>query len=574
MKTKIDVSQVPFSMRGSYMAICLCQSQIWNSDSSGLYLRNIHGDGEPNRQVCRFIPTWEGQDVPFSTEARPALLQLITSYGVIEICFANPETILVRGSSGMGLRLDQIHDGLTHNYIHPVGNTYILNVLKNYCRYSITCNRGECSIRQDTFPQPNGMFAGPCEMMFAGSDGFEFSLREISQEHGEEISPFDFDCCVEQNDSAFSSFYKTMPSVPDEYTETAQLASYVNWASLVRPCGLFKREAMLMSKNWMTNVWTWDPCFNAIALAYGNPSAAWDQFMIMFDQQDSSGRLPDCINDMRVQYNFCKPPIHGWALGKLMEIMPLTHIQMEDAYTKLAALTEFWLNYRDSDNDGICEYYHGNDSGWDNSTAFKELPPVELPDLNAFLIVQMDVLSNLAKKLGRYNASSMWATRADCMMNAFLTHCFDEDGVPIAVKSGSHLRVENDSLILYMPVILGKRLPKKNRNKLIQILSSERFLTPYGLATESPHSPEYRADGYWRGPIWAPSTMLLVDGLHRCGATELACEIAKRFGKLAQKSGFAENYDALTGEGLRDRAYTWTSSAFLIMMHEYGAPLD
>jgi len=38
---------------------------------------------------------------------------------------------------------------------------------------------------------------------------------------------------------------------------------------------------------------------------------------------------------------------------------------------------------------------------------------------------------------------------------------------------------------------------------------------------------------------------------------------------LTIQSGFAENYDALTGEARRDPAYTWTSSVFLILAHEY-----
>ena len=38
---------------------------------------------------------------------------------------------------------------------------------------------------------------------------------------------------------------------------------------------------------------------------------------------------------------------------------------------------------------------------------------------------------------------------------------------------------------------------------------------------------------------------------------------------MVRTSGFAENFDAVSGEGLRDRAYTWTASAFLAMAHEY-----
>ena len=75
----------------------------------------------------------------------------------------------------------------------------------------------------------------------------------------------------------------------------------------------------------------------------------------------------------------------------------------------------------------------------------------------------------------------------------------------VAKKSGSH---ESDaqptSLLSLMPLVLGELLPKDIRDKLALVLERD-FLTDNGLATEMPQSPKYRPDGYWRGPIWAPS---------------------------------------------------------------------
>jgi glycogen debranching enzyme len=83
--------------------------------------------------------------------------------------------------------------------------------------------------------------------------------------------------------------------------------------------------------------------------------------------------------------------------------------------------------------------------------------------------------------------------------------------------------VESESLINNIPMILGRRLPKKLLSQLVSDLGSEgRFLTEFGLASESPRSPKYEADGYWRGPIWAPSTYLIFDGLVDAGEKELA----------------------------------------------------
>jgi hypothetical protein len=63
--------------------------------------------------------------------------------------------------------------------------------------------------------------------------------------------------------------------------------------------------------------------------------------------------------------------------------------------------------------------------------------------------------------------------------------------------------------------------------------------------------------------------MIIVDGLTCVGETEFASELSRRFCDMVARSGMAENYDAVTGDSLRDRAYTWTSSVFLILAHEY-----
>lgn len=77
-----------------------------------------------------------------------------------------------------------------------------------------------------------------------------------------------------------------------------------------------------MSKHWMDKVWSWDHCFNALALAPGCPDLARDQFQLPFDHQDESGALPDSVTHSEVLRNFVKPPIHGWAFGHLRRKLP------------------------------------------------------------------------------------------------------------------------------------------------------------------------------------------------------------------------------------------------------------
>jgi putative isomerase len=66
--------------------------------------------------------------------------------------------------------------------------------------------------------------------------------------------------------------------------------------------------------------------------------------------------------------------------------------------------------------------------------------------------------------------------------------------------------------------------------------------------------------------------MIITAGLDEMGEHTLADSLKERFCRMAQKSGMAENFDAQTGDALRDPAYTWTSSVFLVFAHELAEP--
>jgi glycogen debranching enzyme len=191
--------------------------------------------------------------------------------------------------------------------------------------------------------------------------------------------------------------------------------------------------------------------------------------------------------------------------------------------------------------------------------------PIEGPDLAAFLVIQMDVIADLCDETGQAKNAKIWRRRADELLDCINSQLWTGSAY-LAPRSGDHAVSDGDSLVNFMPIVLGSRLSKDQRAVLVRGLN--RFVTAHGLATENPKSKYYTADGYWRGPVWAPSTFLIVEGLKACGEQDLARKIAKRFCETCSQSGMAENFDALTGEGLRDRAYTWTSGIFMLMASE------
>ncbi|HST85839.1 MAG TPA: trehalase family glycosidase [Kineosporiaceae bacterium] len=559
-----SVQDIPFSYRGSWFDLSPVIAEGTYADQ--LHLVSHQTGMHP---VLSFTPL--SSDGPVETQiiAAPSRLtwQLDSDgrdLGRIELAYQNADTIRLRGT-GLGLRIAVAATTLSpfsgsYLYRDPVADAYVLTSYETGRRYRITVLTG--TIADEVGVETLG--SGERHLTLAAGSAWEIAIEEYQTGRRPfAVSADDsFDQVVAAAAAQFAAFVDALAPWRSNRTPAAELAAYVLWSATVDPAGFLARPAVLMSKHWMDKVWSWDHCFNALALAAGAPELAWDQFQLPFDHQDPSGALPDSITHSEVLYNFVKPPIHGWALRQLRVSLQLDRDHLLEAYQRLAAWTRFWLDFRRVPGHELPHYQHGNDSGWDNSTTFDGDRVLETADLAAFLILQTRELESVAAELGRADEAGDWRTTGDTLRSALIRELWD--GTHFVARSAvSGNPRAGRSLLDLMPIVLGADLPTEVAAALVARI--EGHLTAHGLATEAIGSPDYAADGYWRGPIWAPSTILIEDGVRRAGHTELADDISNRFRALCEKSGFAENFDAETGAGLRDRAYTWTASSYLIL---------
>lgn len=557
-----DLSRVPFSRRGSRLAFGRLTEQraAELGKKPGLFLRTVAGGvAMEHREIFRVEALVGNKTVAARETASPALISLAHGKGKVEAAFAGESRLILRGS-GLGLRLSG--DGGWYATLRPAGpGLWELNLLAHRIQLMLKLRSG--SIRIDAPWDKDACTHVRLDLHPDESGAWELEIEEFRAAWKQPSDEISLEDAAASAAGDFTTWLgRTLPA-PQALARARELSAYINWSSLVSPRGLLQREAMLMSKNWMINVWSWDHCFNAIALARRQASLAWDQWAVMFDFQHSSGVLPDCVNDAEIIWNFTKPPVHGWALREMRaQGFKPTRSQMIQARRWLAAWTDWWCKHRDDDADGLPAYNHGNDSGWDNASVMGSGPPVEGADLAAFLIIQMDVLAGLCEELGQGREGTRWRCRADTLCEKLIDHSWRGDQF-VCPRSGDHHVAEGDSLVPFMPMLLGARLDSEMRRALVR--GVRRFVTPHGVASENPDSPLYQPDGYWRGPVWAPSTYLIVCGLRACGADHLAARVARAFCRTCAHSGFAENFNALTGAGLRDRAYTWTASVFQIL---------
>ncbi|MDT7789244.1 MAG: hypothetical protein QOF58_7663 [Pseudonocardiales bacterium] len=553
MAAEFSVREIPFSRFGAWFAL----SPVVGT---GIHADDVHLVSHRNgmHPLLSLVPMAGGGREPVEVSADPATLTWRSGHGRVTAVFSSPDVLRIRGT-GLGMAFTATASTLTpftgtYSFADPAGGV-VLTSYETGHRLRLTVLSGQsCHVGAQEL--------GTAEraVLLDEVEPWELMIEELGTARTPARPGTGFGDEVSAVREEFTGFADAVAPWRGDRAPAAELASYVLWSATVRPAGFVRRPAVLMSKHWMDKVWSWDHCFNALALAGGAPDLAWQQFQVVFDHQDEQGALPDSVTHSEVLRNFVKPPVHGWALSLLRQRLPGGLPDVPLAYRQLRAWTRFWLDHRRAPGSRLPHYEHGNDSGWDNATVFREERLVRSADLTAFLVLQLKELATLAAEAG--DTSARWSEQADALLAALLEELWRGNHfVAQGVVSGTKRR--SASLLDLMPVVLGEHLPPAIFDDLCTRVTTH--LTSAGLATEAPDSRWYEPDGYWRGPVWAPATVLIEDGLRRGGATELAAEVSARFRATCEKSGFAENFDALTGEGLRDRAYTWTAAAYLLL---------
>jgi glycogen debranching enzyme len=566
-----DVREIPFSIRGAWLDISPVVGLHSHRDQLHLV---THQTGM--HAVLRFVPLASGEPASLAWAATPSRLSWTGEHALIEAVFDGVDSVRVRGR-GAGLRLEDAADALTpftgtYLFRDPIDGSAVFTSYESGRRYRVTLLRGQLSI---TGSEALGeseravtVEGGTAEAdTAADGGGWEIAIEEFETARPPYRAATEFEQLAAANQRSFDEFADRIAPWRGEGFPASALAAYVLWSATVSPRGFLARESVLMSKHWMDKVWSWDHCFNALALAAGEPRMALDQFQTPFDHQDESGALPDSVTHSEVLYNFVKPPIHGWALTALRESMVIDGAELAQVYDRLARVTRFWLDFRRVPGHVLPHYQHGNDSGWDNATTFDVDRVIESPDLAAFLLVQLETLAGLADEVGNAEGPG-WREEQSRIRQSLMDALWDGRAF-VAVGAASGAVSKTGSLLNLLPILAAEQLPREVTERLAADIAAH--LTDHGPATQLIDSPEYEDDGYWRGPIWAPSTVLIEDGLRRSGFADLADEISERFRRLCESSGFAENFDARSGAGLRDRAYTWTASAYLILARQAQA---
>ncbi len=568
-KNLFNISSNAFLRRGAWFGIFMkpqrfaSPAKVGQRGTTDLFIgtRRTGAIHLTDPMLMNLVPMHHGVRVPFSIHAEAEELTVLTDYGRIRFCFAEPSLILAKGENGLSLLLTR--DMEMHQMARKRGSRGFETAYGYVC--SIVWNVISGGLDLNAEWDYEGLSTPQVRALVKPDDHGEFLLSiEESEAFGRIRDEYpSFDQALSDVRKDWEDFLSKQPELAPEYAQDRREAAYMTWSNLVRPAGLVKRPYIYMRSADPASAW--QMCQNAVVLKNNLPIAV-ELLLNMLDRQAGSGQLPDFFSDSRGAYLMIKPPMQGWALELLMRDHDLsTEVPQEKLVMLYEGYSRFsdWLQEYRGDPDGILVMEHGDESGSDDSPLFKTTLAVDAPQQSACAALLYEKLGDLAKMIGRDEESGPWYEKSRALI-ARLVERFWNGKRFVAYDHYDPRRViDVESIQFYYTLILGKRLPQEIIDRMAADLEEGAgYLSDAGFTTENLRNSPYSEVGAGRGKILPADQMIVTTGLYMAGKEDQAKRAAKIFCDGLRK---IPNYYYAGGF-----IGTWTAAAFQILANLYS----
>lgn len=562
LNNQIDITQVPFSDRGSRLAI------FQKAGGSRLYVklaeRLTQIDPAPEAYVSRppFISNLclidkNGSALDFRAEASPDRVVLTTRLGPFQLAFQDGATLALglpsHSTCGICFEVNESHYRAEHD-----------KKAIRFARYSTNAEflTEECSPTKEGYR---------VELAIKAQTDSTLALR-ISNSDAPPAQPAPFSRIQKSAQGRWKSWFDTLPPVAEPYQQSYAYAWWVLANNTISPVGHVAHEAIVPSKAKYIGLWLWDSALHALALRHADPEMARNQIRAFLPRQLPDGMFPDVVFDEGVvseidhpiKGRVTKPPILAWAALKIHEIAPDVAF-LEEIYDPIVRWNRWWFDQSTDGAEGLASYSHPYSSGLDDNPLWDQGMPVISPELNTYLCLQMQALADIAVAIGREADVPRWKSRSEQLLKRMLAVLWDDaTGYFQALHKGQLVPVLTP-FHLY-PLWTGQ-LPKEISSHLLEHLQNpESFWGETMLPTVARNDPKHESDVMWRGPVWTNINYFFVEALNRLDERAAATELRRKTLNLVMGAkGIFEYYNAQSGLPPSTAApmFSWTAATFI-----------
>ncbi|MDR1299524.1 MAG: hypothetical protein LBJ84_04660 [Oscillospiraceae bacterium] len=585
----VDLLDSPFSRRGSFLALAndnqgenlygKCTLWLCNCRIAGI--TDFNQNNGFRRYKLQLVK--DGVPLPCVISTTPYEVILHTRHGSARFCIGERKLLMAQSEDGLSLRMTPATDPMAFFMNREPAPPPAPPVRAESAVLDFGASRLLATPIEGTL-----MHGEQYSEIVPGGDGTvvlaieDFFEREpVGREKGQYP---DYSACVQSVREDFDGYCEAIaPSLPGEFEPKRLQALWQTWSMTVIPDGeaAYKRVMVKMVHSIFEGAFVWQQPLQAIVHSRDLP-LAWEIFCSGFEHMDPDGRMTDSLT-FREEPSFgLKPPVHGVALLWLMDNCDFASIPLGSkkwVWDRLVKWTEFFTKLRDTDGDGLVEFAHILETGWEDAPYFNVGFPCACPDLNTLIALQMEAIARLGRDIGvSGEVCARWESASGELVRKIAEKFWDgSEWFAFNAETGERSRSHTASL--YFTLLLGERLPREIIDKSIEYMfRPEGFETPYGLATETLDSDWFN-HGFTQGSIITPSSFWLALALEACGRRDLACRVSRAYCAMLRDTGFFHIHNALTGR--EDRSLTafgerglfwsaWSSSTYIFLAEKFS----
>lgn len=363
------------------------------------------------------------------------------------------------------------------------------------------------------------------------------------------------------------------------------------------------------SPNTYPYQWLWDSCFHAIVLSHFDLEAGKNELLSLLSRQFDNGMIPHMIywddqgfkNTHRLKIDWgtkgtssiTQPPMVAYAAWRIFQKNGEISF-LEKIYKNLFHFYKYLINERDPHERHLIGIINPDESGEDNSPRFDSLlalPPIHNEEINyqkrmmlveenkkcnfdapfcmknffwvkdvpfnVIMVENLRSLSHIAEKLGHSYDAQYFNKEAENVALS-MRELMSEDGMYWSTFGEGYQKIKVKTWAIFSPMF-AKLLSQDEAQSLVSnyLLNPISFSAKYSVPTVSQDELSYSPNGFWRGPVWMATNWFIYKGLLQYGFNDEARKIKERSISLIERSGFREQFNPETGEGLGAEDFTW-----------------
>jgi len=277
------------------------------------------------------------------------------------------------------------------------------------------------------------------------------------------------------------------------------------------------------------HMWLWDSAFHSLAMNHVDPQLSREFIRAVLDrawteadgQADRTGMISHTMRVDGYRSDTTQPPVLAWAVLENARALDDAAWAAE-AIPTLEAYLRWDLAHRDRNANHLLEWHISGDprcrsgeSGLDNSPRFDAAANLDAVDFSSLVAHDIRCLAELCRMADKADAAASWDAEADTIEAAIHALLWSEpDGFYYdRTMGGEHTGVK--AVTGFFP-LLHPSLPAERVDRLVAMLRSEHFDTPFPLPSVAATDLEFGTD-MWRGATWVNTNIIVIRGLRLHG---------------------------------------------------------